>query len=193
MDRRWLLGGVLLAGGYGFARALTYRPPLDSNSRILLIGDSLAQGMLPHFQALSSEAKIPYVGTGIPGTRVDQWVHSDWLVRKLVELSPTHVFVSLGTNDAFTNLSDASVRQSAKQLVAMLKKSGANVIWIGAPRMPETYGGKPFRPEIIETIRSVAPFYFDSSNYNIPRGPDLLHPSAGGYAGWAGAIWNWIA
>jgi lysophospholipase L1-like esterase len=35
--------------------------------------------------------------------------------------------------------------------------------------------------------------YFPSDQLAIPRGPDGIHPTARGYAGWAGAIWQWLA
>ncbi len=36
-------------------------------------------------------------------------------------------------------------------------------------------------------------FYFHSEKLEMPRGPDNLHPTARGYAGWAGAIWHWLS
>ncbi len=194
MDRRWLLGGLLLAGGYGFVRAVTYRPRLSDDSRVMLLGDSLAQGMLPHFRALAEESGLAFVGAGIPGTRVDQWENSDWLVKKLKELSPTHVLISLGTNDAFSGKSPEAVAASAQRLLDKLAPYNAHAIWIGAPVLPAVGldGKTPINTEVLEAIRAVAPYYFDSAMYEIPRGPDGLHPTAGGYGGWAGSIWNWL-
>lgn len=192
MDRRWLLGGVLLAGGFGFIRALTYRPKLESDSRLLLIGDSLAQGLLQYFRGFASDAGLAYVGIGLPGTRVDQWLLSERLSQKLAEFKPTLVLVSLGTNDAYSNISPAAVKKNTEALVEKIKSSGAQVIWIGAPAMPETYDGRPLHEETLQAIKSVAPYYFPSEEYVIPRGPDSLHPSVQGYAGWAGAIWQWL-
>ena len=192
MDRRWLLGGVLLAGGFGFIRAVTYRPKLEKDSRLLLIGDSLAQGLMPQFQVFATEAGIGYVGTGIPGSFVHQWASSDWLVKKLIEFKPTHVLVSLGANDAYSGLAPAAVEASAVALVEKLKAADAHVIWIGAPALPETLGTSKVDEATLSNIRSAAPYYFASEEYSIPRGPDNLHPSVQGYAGWAGAIWNWL-
>lgn len=193
MDRRWLLGGVLLAGGFGFVRAVTYRPRLTPDSKIMLIGDSMAQGMLPHFRGLAEDSGLSYIGAGLPGTRIDQWTSSQWLRQKLTEFKPSHVLISLGTNDAFTNLSPSTVRKNAEDLLAVIQESGAHPIWIGAPQLPATYSGNNLNEGILETIHNVAPYYFASEDYEIPRGPDNLHPSAGGYAGWAGAVWNWLS
>jgi len=35
--------------------------------------------------------------------------------------------------------------------------------------------------------------YFPSQRLTIPRGADQLHPTARGYAAWAGAIWQWLS
>lgn len=192
MDRRWLLGGILLAGGYGFVRAMTYRPRLDEGSRILLIGDSFAQGLLKHLQGLATTAGLPYVGSGIPGTTVNQWVSSAWLEKKLADFKPTHVLVSLGTNDAFSNKPISEVSAAAKSLTRKLQDAGAHVIWIGPPSLPSTYGARALNSSLLMPLREAAPAYFDTTEYSVPRGPDNLHPSAAGYAGWAGALWNWL-
>lgn len=189
MDRRWLLGGVLLASGFGFVRAMTYRPKLDADSRLLVIGDSMAQGMLPHFRVFASEMRIPFMGGGIPGTRVDQWDNSEWLKAKLVEFKPTHVLVVLETNDAVSQLDPEVVKTSAIRLVTRIESAGAHAIWIGAPELPPSL---KVNIQTLEAIRSAAPYYFDSTECSIPRAPDNLHPSVKGYTGWAGAIWNWL-
>ena len=192
MDRRWLLGGVLLAGGFGFVRAVSYRPKLTPESRILLLGDSMAQGMLPHFRKLSEEEGLSYVGAGLPGTRIDQWVDSNWLTKKLSEFAPTHALVVLGTNDAYAAQGHSYVRERTKELVEKIEAAGAHPIWIGAPKLPENYFSNRLDEDVLDHIRSATRYYFASEDYDIPRGPDELHPSAGGYAGWAGAIWNWL-
>lgn len=181
-----------MAGGYGFVRAISSRPRLSSDSRVLLIGDSMAQGLLPQVKGLATDSEVPYIGAGIPGTTVLQWLGSDWLRRKLLDLKPTHVLIALGTNDAFSGAAPEVVAERAKTLIQNIQEAGAHPIWIGAPSLPETYAGTRPDPAVLQAIKDVAPVYFSSEEYTIPRGPDSLHPSAAGYAGWAGAIWNWL-
>jgi lysophospholipase L1-like esterase len=193
MDRRWVLGGILLAGGYGFIRAVASRPRLSAESRVLLVGDSMAQGMLPHLRGLATTAEIPYIGAGLPGTTILQWLSSDWLRRKLAEFKPTHVLISLGTNDAFSGVDPEKAGGRAASLVQSIQDTGAHPIWVGAPSLPANYAGKHPDSGVLQKIKDAAPYYFSSEEYVIPRGPDDLHPSAAGYAGWAGAIWNWLS
>ena len=46
---------------------------------------------------------------------------------------------------------------------------------------------------VADLIQSKVPFYFQSTELDIPRSPDGLHPNAAGYAGWSGAIWRWLS
>lgn len=171
---------------------LTARPKLDENSRVLVIGDSLAKGMAPHFAALAEEAGIELLSLALEGTRVDQWVVSSALGAALIDFDPTHVIVSLGTNDAYTTFDPEEVAEDTAELIETIKETDAHVIWIGAPDLPASSGGRPLNEDILDAIEDVSPHYFDSTTLSIPRGPDNLHPTAAGYAGWAGAIWNWL-
>lgn len=199
MDRRWLLGGLLIAGGVGVARAMTARPKLTPDSRVLLIGDSLAVGMRPHFQALAREEGVPFDARAVSGSRIDQWVESNRLLEVLDLFQPSHVLISLGTNDAYSPFEPEVVADNAEELLETIQEAGAHPIWIGAPDLPEQIpcpscpsGTFDLRTDSLIAIEKVAPYYFDSTEYEIPRGPDGIHPTAAGYAGWAGAIWNWL-
>ena len=192
MDRRWILGGVLFAGGIGLVRSVTYRPKFDDDSRIIVIGDSFINGMGPHFKALADDENLPLIAMGINGSRLDQWVASPWLIEHLRSFQPTHVLVSLGGNDSYTLFTPEEVGARAARLVDLIESSGADVIWIGVPPMPPMRDGKPFNEETILAVKDEAPYYFDSSTLDIPRSPDGLHPTAAGYAGWAGTVWQWL-
>lgn len=193
VDRRWILGGLLFAGGVGVVRALSHRPKLDENSRILVVGDSFARGLTPHLGALADEDGLPLIGISIPGTVTVQWVNSNDLFSKLASFQPSHVFISLGGNDAYTNFTPQEVANDAQELVSIIQNANAHPIWIGVPPMPRFHGGNEVNPETLMAVKEAVPYYFDSSDLDIPREPDGLHPTAAGYAGWAGAFWNWIA
>jgi len=194
VDRRWLLAGLLIggAGTYAVVRAVTRRPKLDENSRLMVVGDSLAVGMNPHFKELATAEGIPYVSLAKQGTRIDQWNQSAQLLLTLDQFTPTIVLVSLGTNDAYTSITPESQMEAMDELIDKLASKGAEIVWIGAPALPDTYYGRHPSEEMLEAIRSQAPYYFDSHKLSIPRGPDELHPTSGGYGGWAGAVWEWL-
>jgi lysophospholipase L1-like esterase len=195
MDRRWLLAGLLIGGAggtYALVRAVTRHPKIREDTRILLVGDSLAVGMNPHFKELATGEGVPYVSLAKEGTRIDQWNQSAQLVLLLDKFQPSIVLVSLGTNDAYSAITPESQLEAMGELLEKLESVGAEVVWIGAPALPETYYGRHPSEDMLEAIRSEAPYYFDSHKLEIPRGPDNLHPTSGGYGGWAGAIWEWL-
>lgn len=180
-------------GGFGFIRAVTYRPRIMPDSRVLLIGDSFAQGLAVPMKALAEATGVPYIGSGIVASVLREWAASEWLKGKLADFRPTHVLVSLGTNDAFSNETPLAAAQFTHALAQKIRDAGAHPIWIGAPRLPVAIGTQQVNIEVLEAVRTAVDYYFDSSTQDIPRGPDGLHPTAKGYAGWAGAVWNWLS
>ncbi len=190
MDRRWILAGILVAGGIGVARLVTARPKIRSDTRLLFVGDSMAEGLTKHLNAMATEQRVPYLALTKSGTRIDQWAQSVRLDEAIASLQPTLVMIALGTNDAYTNYTP---EQIAGHVAALLSKipEGVDVLWIGAPALPATYNGRHPDAEILTAIQGSVPYYFASHELEIPRGPDGLHATAEGYAGWAGAIWSW--
>lgn len=204
-SKEWLYAGLVLMAGLGAARLLG-GPRLRKGMRILLIGDSLAVGMAPHFATLAKEAGIEFKSLAISGTRIDQWASSAELAKTLESLQPELVLVSLGTNDSFMQSKDAVVKQQAQleKLLALLTQwsrkkdyglGPEHVVWIGPPTLP-----KPPSPGIPKMIQEAAGSvlaprftYFHSEKLTMPRAPDGIHPNVRGYAGWAGAIWHWLS
>ena len=110
--------------------------------------------------------------------------------RKRLAERPTVVLCSLGTNDEY--LSPESARSELPALAALIdlvRSSGAELGWIGPPRLP-----KPGN-SIAAIIQTKVPQnrYFHSESFDIPRASDGLHPTVKGYAGWAGQIWLWVS
>lgn len=191
MDRRWVYGGIVVAAGVGLVKLLGRGPKVDADTRLMLMGDSLAVGMTVPFRSLAAEQRIPFQSLAVSGSRIDQWAHSKKLQRALASFRPTLVLVSLGTNDEYLR-GDAVARQRPyfEDLLKMLRDSGAEIAWIGPPTLP-----KPASNGITPMLEAAIPssHYFHSEQLALPRGPDKLHPTTRGYAGWAGAIWQWLA
>jgi lysophospholipase L1-like esterase len=192
VDRRWVYAGlVVAAAGAGLAKLLPSGPRIRPDTRLMLVGDSLAVGMAPYFSCLSKEQKLPFDALAKVSTRIDQWAASQVLTDHVATFQPTLVLVSLGTNDAFM-MGDVATKQrpALAQLIAKLSAGGAEIAWIGPPQLP----GKP-NAGLLALLKSAFPTanYFASETLPIPRGPDGLHPTAKGYAGWSGALWQWLS
>jgi len=184
-------GLVVAAAGAGLAKLLPSGPRIRAGTRLMVVGDSLAVGMAPYFACLSKEQKLPFDALAKVSTRIDQWAASQVLAEHVATFKPTLVLVSLGTNDAFM-MGDVAAKQrpALAQLIAQLTVGGAELAWIGPPQL----AGRP-NAGLLTLLKSAIPAsnYFASETLPIPRGPDNLHPTAKGYAGWSGAIWQWLS
>jgi lysophospholipase L1-like esterase len=192
-SKQWLYAGLALVAGVGVVRLMS-GPRIKKGLRVLLIGDSLAVGTAPHYGALAKEAGVNFRSLAIVGTRIDQWANSADLAKAIQEFNPQLVLISLGTNDAFMR-GDVIAKQHAAldKLIALL--GDRDIVWIGPPTLPN-----PPTPGMVTMIQeaagsTLAPryHYFHSERLSIPRGPDGIHPTVRGYAGWAGAVWHGLS
>lgn len=189
--RAWVYAGIGLAVGgvtVGLVNFLSGPKILPGRSRLLLVGDSLAVGLAPPLRALSADARVTFDSIAKEGTRIDQWARSQVLADKLAQFQPTLILVSLGTNDEYLP-SAAPQEPHLHELLERLRKA-APVAWIGPPTLPKSASNG-----VTPMIKANVPrsHYFPSDSLQIPRGPDGIHPTARGYAGWAGALWRWIS
>lgn len=189
MDRRWILGGLLLAGVVVVKVASASRKPrLADDDRILLIGDSLAIGLAPHLAGMADEEGVPFLSSAVSGTTIRQWADREDLADILASADPTLVLVSLGTNDQYSTPRDDFLEREREAVARLLERLGdVKVLWIGPPDLPRDLGV----PEVIqEAVGDQS--YFDSRDCDFARTADGVHATALGYAQWAGAIWRWL-
>lgn len=187
-SRSWLyLAGVVsvvAAVAVVAAPALAgQRVRLREGDRVLLVGDSLAQGLTPSMKQLAADSGITFFGDGRPSTRLDQWLDQGWLEARIAEFRPTVTLVSLGTNDAGSNFAPA-FGERAKAVVSLGQRYGTNILWIEAPTMPFDTSN------VVTGARDSGAAVFRSQDVEIPRGPDSIHPTIGGFAAWSALIWQ---
>lgn len=190
--RAWVLGGIAVAAaGVGLVRLLTDRPRIGPESRVLLVGDSHAQGLAPHLRAIAKEEGIPFEALYRVGSRADEWAADPALAAAVEAFAPTLVIVSLGTNDAY--FGDVAERQgpAIDEIVGLAEGAGAEVVWVSPLELGPYRGVEPDY-ETRTVIEEHAPHVFASDELDIDLGPDGLHATAAGYGAWAGALWSWL-
>lgn len=201
--RAWILAGIALAAGVGMATLLG--PPrvrLKDGSRILLIGDSIAQGLDPHLRALAKEAKLFYGSSFKVGSKIPHWT-GEPLLAAVEAANPTVVLVALGTNDIYGKAPEPELFERARALLTLLETltrpdcygMGPDVFWVG-PHLPDLPGnpGAPIA-EALSGYRAGcdgAAEYFDSTALDLLMA-DHIHPTASGFAAWAGSMWKRIS
>ena len=204
-DRAWLLAGLALAAGVGIATLMGKpRVKLGTDSRILLVGDSLAQGVDPHLRALAKGAGYPYEAAYKVSSRIDYWTGAR-LQEALDKARPTLAIVMLGTNDLAGQGSAAQVEKDAAALLAQLEHEarpecyglGVDVLWVSPLLSMQASHAAQFAALEKAVAASSSGCgkaeLFDSTAHDIRVGTDLIHPTAAGYASWAGAIWKRIS
>jgi lysophospholipase L1-like esterase len=196
MDRTWLYAGLLVVGGVGLAKVLQPGPTVRRGDRLLLAGDSLAVGLAPPLGQLAKENGVAFEAIGQVGSTVQMWAPGTALnaqLKQKLDQKPKVVLISLGTNDEAMLLDRARAEvPKLEALIQMVKASGAELGWIGPPAFLPGQSFKPNGFTLAIRNRVTGGSYFPSERLDIPRGPDRLHPTVRGYAGWAGAIWQWL-
>jgi hypothetical protein len=189
MDRRWLYGGLAVVAGVGLARLVRRGPRIvPGETRLLLVGGVYAQGLATPIGALAKDQKVafdsvlPPNGNGKP-PRTEEWAARPEIAARVASFRPTLVLVAL---DAPATDPGGKGKQAAalKALVPLLTGPGVEVAWIGPPAVA---AGAQARQE-------PSPRYFPTATaLTLPRGPDGVQPTVAGYAGWAGALWQWLS
>ena len=200
----WYAGiGCLAGAGLGVALVLSApkkykvdpvypegggQPCPPSGARILLLGDSYAQGLTTGMTALAGGCNTPFVARGVVGSHVTEWASDGWLLPALAASTPNVVLVSLGAND-FQRNDPSHVQAGVTALVAKIRTAGARVLWI-APL------SEPFQDSVGALAMwkaAVGNDWFDSSLLTLPRASDGIHSTPAGYAAWAAEIWHWAS
>ena len=193
MDRTWLYGGLLFAGGVAVVSLVRRGPVIRKGDKLLLIGDSLAVGLAAPLGELARDKGVSYAHLGKVGSTVREWATDTPLNRELrarLAERPTVTLVSLGTNDEYLSRAAADAELPLlDNLLALIGGSSADYGWIGPPRLPRA--GNGFAGAIQAKVNPGR--YFHSEELQIPRAGDQLHPTVRGYCGWAGQIWLWLA
>ena len=154
-------------------------------TRLLVIGGSFATGLVPPLRALATEQRVPFDAVLAPSgprpLRTEEWALRTEIVTKLAAFKPTLVAVVLDPPAP-----DGAARQAAalKGLLAALQAAKTPVVWVGPP-VPLAAGVKPRAPS--------ARYFPTGTALTLPRGPDGVQPTVAGYAGWAGAVWQWLS
>lgn len=206
IDRRWLGGGfaknpvsktsMIVAGGVlgflgiaalFFATSSNKKAIITKDSRVALIGDSLAVGLGPELAKIAAANGVAFQHEGHSGTTPKQWAEhaaacgqcGDWLKT----FSPTIVLVELGTNDLGLATPNVSYYQTIRDGIRSL---GARVVWV----MPN----KMSRSELAAVRQTIGSLGVDVVPMaEVPISQDGVHPTSIGFNVWAQKIWKYLA
>jgi hypothetical protein len=175
--RSWLYSGIAHPPSIVLAQTRK-RKRLPAGSRLLLAGDEHAWGLAPFLGLLARDADVSF------STCLHQGTGEHWVREKLLSsaVAPGFdmVLVSLDVNTE-----RPSERAALAQLVSSGRPAGVTLVWLRQPSLSDNVA------ELRSALDALKVPSFHSEALALPRGPDG-QPSARGYAGWAGALWQWI-
>jgi len=155
------------------------------NKTVMLIGDSMAEGVGPSLQKKVEEAGGRFVNAQERSSTIVWWQGSGKLRELLARHRPDLVFVALGSNEIF--LQEPDLRAPLiKQMVAEIGARPS--FWIGPPCWKPDLG----LVRVIEENFQPGHFY-NSNDLKVPRARDGKHPTAQGYEQWTNLVWRWYA
>lgn len=155
---------------------------LKSGSRIVLIGDSLAEGMASHFLKLTKQCNYKGIVYALHSTTTDYW--SKKIDKIMIDTRPSLVIVSLGTNDSGAKNPETQ-RPHIKKIVTSVKKHGSKILWLVPQKLPDRFKSQDkIRQSIIEHSDSF------TVNVTLEMAKDQIHLTQKGYKDWITQSWN---
>jgi lysophospholipase L1-like esterase len=152
---------------------------------VLLVGDSMAEGIGPHLQKRVEAAGGRFINGQERSSTIVWWQGSGKLRELLLKHQPDIVFIALGSNEIFIEQPELRV----PLIKAMVGELGTRpAFWIGPPSWKPDKGLVNVIDENFQTGH-----FYNSNALKVPRAPDGKHPTAQGYHYWTDLIWNWYA
>lgn len=156
-----------------------------TNKTILLVGDSMAEGVGPWLKKKVEEAGGRFIDGHERSSTIVWWQGSGKLKELLSLHHPDIVFIALGSNEIFLQKPE----QRAPLIKQMVEEIGAHpAYWIGPPSWKPDSG----LVHVIEESFQPGHFY-NSNDLKVPRAADGKHPTAQGYGTWTDLVWTWYA
>ncbi|HEV2912707.1 MAG TPA: hypothetical protein VGX92_05265 [Pyrinomonadaceae bacterium] len=151
---------------------------------VLLVGDSMAEGLRPSLQRRVEAAGGRFFVDPWQGSTIIGWEGTGRLKQMLERYRPDTVFIALGSNELQTRKPEGR----APLIKRMVLEIGARpAYWIGPPSWKPDKG----LLGVIEENFQPGHFY-NASNLQVERQRDGKHPTLEGFAQWAELVWDWF-
>ena len=162
---------------------------IEKKETIVLLGDSLAEGMQSQFSALARKNHYLFSSKTKRGSTIDFW--SKNIESIIAAEHPSILIVSLGTNDSFLQDPKSQVGHIQKIKKASIENN-IKLAWIMPPELPERAAGKEMIRDIIQKEIRPPDVVVEVAESKNERSPDGIHFTTKGYKLWANSIWGWL-
>jgi hypothetical protein len=156
----------------------------ESPQRILMIGDSMLDGLLPRLADYAVENGHSVNAVIWYGSRTIDWSRGTRLSDALRDYRPTYVMVVVGSSELTTR----DIEKRAPAVQQILKLIGERkLVWIGPPNWRTDTGIGALLERELGPKR-----YFRSLDLTFERKRDKIHPTLGASRIWMDAVAGWI-
>lgn len=149
--------------------------------KILVIGDSMAQGLEPHFKKLSLENNISIITRFKIGSSSFYWSGDENLTQEIEKFHPDVVLIVLGANEWIAS-SNPKLKRAIKKLTSNIALTNTEYVWIGPP----INEAKEYYQMLRDTTNPK--FVYDYTELNVTRAKDKIHPNSKGFSQWSKMI-----
>jgi lysophospholipase L1-like esterase len=166
------------------AAAPTAAPVDESPQRILILGDSMIDGLLPPLADYAAENGHSVSAVIWYGSRTIDWARGTRLTDALRDYRPTFVIFVVGSSELTTR----DVEKRATAVRTMLKLVGERKwIWVGPPNWRTDTGLGALLEREVGAGR-----YFRSLDLSFERKRDGIHPTLAASRRWMDAVAEWV-
>jgi hypothetical protein len=162
------------------------KPKLDTSShRILLIGDSMLEGLSIRFIDYCEANNHELFSLIWYSSNTGWWGKSDTMTHYINKVKPTYIIFAIGSGD----ISVQNVHEKRKPYVEEIlnKIKGIPYTWVGPPNWKEDTGINDLLSETVEEGT-----FFLSKNLNFERTSDGVHPTTASAGQWMDSIATFI-
>jgi len=156
----------------------------DTPQRILILGDSMIEGLLPRLADYAKENGHTVNAVIWYGSRTIDWARGTRLSDAINAHRPTFVIVVAGSSELFVR----GVEKRSLAIEQMLKTVGSRkLVWVGPPNWTTDTGINATIERTVGTDR-----FFRSADLTFERKRDGIHPTLSSSEHWLDLVTGWI-
>ena len=178
-------GKRIVKGDYSELRQNKQEPMDTTSQKILLIGDSMLEGLGPRLKDYTAYNNHDLKTVIWYSSSTEYFGTSDTLKYFINQYKPTYIMLVLGANELFVNDIKRQRQHYVRKILTQIDT--LNYVWIGPPNWKDDTG---INDLILNNVGKGR--YFPSKNLNYKRAKDGAHPTHESSAIWMDSIASWI-
>lgn len=161
-------------------------PVVDTTSqRILLIGDSMLEGLSPRLAAYAQQNNHKLFTVIWYSSSSKMWATSQNIEKYIAKFNPTYIFICLGANELFIK-NIAELREGYVKTIVE-KLGDIPFVWIGPPNKQKDTG-------INDLLKKTVPSdkFFLTKGMKFSYFEDQIHPTRASAVVWMDSVVRWM-